>query len=407
MSDETIPPPAPLQIFDQCCIPSTYKRRIWRANDDRSRKTIQPRPDFIFAIDGKSYTLGFDAIIGDLIELISPCKYCFGLRPLSCEMVRDGPPIQVYRNGRQLSPQYFVSLLTPYVSLEIRIGSDRFIATGRIFRPNIPVSFAPLKMPVEIKRLTGETVCLLLTDDSTVSEFKHCIEKRTSLGISSQQLLFRGKFLEDEKQLSDYGIQDYSVIYLQPPIRPDDSKSGGCIKRCDVCRVHDVCSSVCHCAQFANSSRKVALLVAQISGDTVTLNFNVSCTVKTFKRLIERATKVPVAEQSLSHAGKILDDSRPLSHYGIAESSTIYLTRRMLGGGKPKTCDKCGCTGSNQLGCCSVCRILCKCEVCLCPHINCIPKVKKDMEKASVGMIVNKPKELSLEKKEEAIQMYV
>jgi hypothetical protein len=103
-------------------------------------------------------------------------------------------------------------------------------------------------------------------------------------------------------------------------------------------------------------------------GATLSLLHIHDMTISELKQRIYQDTRVPPSAQSLVYKGYQLEDHLTLSSYNVNSYDVIYMVRKLRGGGRHfSTCseDKCGCTSHIAfVGCCAVCRRLCKCKEC-------------------------------------------
>ncbi len=69
-------------------------------------------------------------------------------------------------------------------------------------------------MPVHVKSLTGRTYSLKVSPSDTIDMVKNLIERREGIPSDQQRLIFNGKQLEENRQVSDYDIRHDDVLYL-------------------------------------------------------------------------------------------------------------------------------------------------------------------------------------------------
>jgi hypothetical protein len=70
-------------------------------------------------------------------------------------------------------------------------------------------------------------------------------------------------------------------------------------------------------------------------GQTITLNVEPSDTMRLVKEKISEKLKIPCDDQCLTSATKPMVDRRTLAAYAVEPWSTLDLSLRVCGGGKP------------------------------------------------------------------------
>ena len=73
---------------------------------------------------------------------------------------------------------------------------------------------APSSMQVFVKTLVGKTIALEVEPGETIASLKSKLADKGGVPAEKQRLVFQSKQLDDERTVSDYGIQKESTLHL-------------------------------------------------------------------------------------------------------------------------------------------------------------------------------------------------
>ena len=140
-------------------------------------------------------------------------------------------------------------------------------------------------MRISVRKPSGEIIMLDVASDDRVVSIKYDIQHKEGIPIEFQELRFSRDFLQDNKTLNDYHIQEESTLHLTKKVV---------------------------------QSQKV--YVQQPNGEVISLDISTDCIVYTLR------TKAGIYDHcDLIFAGKILEDGHPLNHYNVQKGSLIHL----------------------------------------------------------------------------------
>nr|WP_271857959.1 ubiquitin-like protein [Planktomarina sp.] len=86
-------------------------------------------------------------------------------------------------------------------------------------------------MQIFLKTLTGETTTLDVEPSFTVENVKEIMQGKEGVPLDNQQLVFAGKYLEDDRNLTDYNIQKEATLHF---IISNDDLSGADLSNADL-----------------------------------------------------------------------------------------------------------------------------------------------------------------------------
>ena len=180
---------------------------------------------------------------------------------------------QLIFSGRQLEN---------YVTLEeFENGSTLYLITTP--QHTEPIFFVKLLH-------TGKLISLEYNPNYTIATVKTSIDEKEGIPSNQQDLLFAGNYLDDDKTLYDYSIQNGSTVYL---------------------------------IQVTE-----ALLFVKIPAlnQTLTFDHDPDATIGSIKSKICERTQIPLEDQVLVYKGTELEDKHTISYYSMSPGGTIDLT---------------------------------------------------------------------------------
>ena len=154
-------------------------------------------------------------------------------------------------------------------------------------------------MKIFITRLLGKTTSLEVNPSDTIKMVKEKYYKKEGVSPSQQQLIYRGKVLEDNSTLSDYHVMNESKFHVEILLRNEENNF---------------------------------IYVKTLLGKTISIDFNQLDSIKNLKEEIYKKEGIPVLKQKLVYAGKDLEDNLSFSNYNIRKGSTLHLLPRSTNG---------------------------------------------------------------------------
>ncbi|KAH8801996.1 hypothetical protein DL96DRAFT_1634760 [Flagelloscypha sp. PMI_526] len=167
--------------------------------------------------------------------------------------------------------------------------------------PTLTVSYCE-DMQIFIKTLAGKTITINVAGSNTIGSVKALVEDKEGIPSSQQRLNFAGKEFEDNKTLSDYGIQRENTLHLNLRLQ------GG-----------------------------MQIFYKNLIGRIGNIEVNSFDTIDDVKGKIQNQEALPPCQQKLSFAGKQLEEatttlsgkfSRP-NNYNIQKGNTLHLELRL------------------------------------------------------------------------------
>ena len=147
-----------------------------------------------------------------------------------------------------------------------------------------------------IRLMDRKELTLNVYPSDTIENVKKKIQDKEGFKPDQQRLIFDGKKLEDNKTLSEYGIQNQSVLNLIHRLREDKNM--------------------------------IQIFVRLVDGKELTLKVYPSDTIESVKKQIQDKEGIKTDQQILIFSAKTLENNNTLSEYNIQNKSVLHLVIR-------------------------------------------------------------------------------
>lgn len=126
---------------------------------------------------------------------------------------------------------------------------------------------------------------------TTIKNIKKIIKNIKGYKVKNQRLIFQGKFLENEKKINDYNINNSSIIYLS----------------------------------LLNKNKFMEIVIKLKEGKKICIKVSPFGTILDIKEKIENMLGIETKNQILIFNNKILNIGEIISNYNIKEGNELFL----------------------------------------------------------------------------------
>ena len=126
---------------------------------------------------------------------------------------------------------------------------------------------------------------------TTIKNIKKIIKNIKGYKVKNQRLIFQGKFLENEKKINDYNINNSSIIYLS----------------------------------LLNKNKFMEIVIRLKEGKKIYIKVSPFGTILDIKEKIENMLGIEAKNQILIFNSKILNNGEIISNYNIKEGNELFL----------------------------------------------------------------------------------
>jgi ubiquitin C len=161
-----------------------------------------------------------------------------------------------------------------------------------IYSPHGFVIKVAVQMQIFLKTFARQMIPLRVESSDTIADVKVKILNKLGNPPDEQHMLFAGKRLDDHHTIAYYNIQDNSIINLTPNL---------------------------------HEGQQLRIFIRTTDGKEFPLMVESSNTISHLKAMIFDIEKIPVDQQHLIFAGRLLDDFRTINDYNFKGAITIHL----------------------------------------------------------------------------------